>query len=53
MLCLSGVGRKPYNPLNKAGILIDPPKSVHIANGEAPHDTRAASPPEDPPVVLF
>ena len=39
----------PRTPQNAAGIRIDPPVSVPIANGTMPAATAAADPPLDPP----
>ena len=45
------VGLRPVTPQSAAGIRIDPPASVPIANGTAPDATAAAAPPEEPPAI--
>ena len=45
------VGLWPKTPLKKAGIRIEPPKSVPIPNGANPEPIAAPSPPEEPPAV--
>src|SRR5579864_4611606 len=43
------VGFNPTTPQNDAGIRIEPPVSVPVANGTIPAATAAADPPLDPP----
>ena len=45
------VGLWPNTPLKKAGMRIEPPKSVPIPNGAKPDPIAAPSPPEEPPAV--
>jgi hypothetical protein len=49
-LILAGVGLNPTTPQNDAGIRMDPATSVATAKGTHSIATKAASPPEDPPV---
>ena len=41
----------PTNPLNAAGMRVDPPPSLAVQNGTRPAATAAAEPPLDPPGV--
>ena len=45
------VGFSPNRPQHEAGILIEPPPSLPCAIGTTRLATRAADPPEDPPLV--
>ena len=41
----------PTRPLNAAGMRVDPPPSLAVANGMMPAATAAAEPPLEPPGV--
>src|SRR5215470_11553025 len=45
------VGFKPGNPVNAAGVRIDPPPSHAVQNGTSPATTAALEPPLEPPGV--
>ena len=45
------VAFNPNNPVNPAGIRIDPPPSPPVQIGNSPPATDAADPPDDPPGV--
>ena len=44
-------GLNPYTPQKAAGILTDPPESVPTPKAQTLEATRAASPPEEPPLT--
>src|SRR5437867_10743729 len=45
------LGLCPTSPLNDAGMRVEPPPSLAVANGTTPAATAAADPPLDPPGV--
>ena len=45
------VGFNPINPVQEAGIRIEPPASLALAIGTIPLATAPALPPEEPPVL--
>ncbi len=47
------MGFNPTNPLQDAGIRIEPPPSLACATGTTPAATNAADPDDDAPAVWF
>ena len=48
-----GPGLRPTTPLNPAGVLKLPPRSLPVASHTWPVASADADPPEDPPALLF
>ncbi len=47
------MGLNPEIPQKMAGVLIDPPISDPIPNGEQPDAISEPSPPDEPPLALY